>query len=210
VTASSHTAREGGGGWLREGYPRSFIIGTAFAVAWSPCIGPILGAVLTMAATSGTALQGGLLLVTYSFGLGLWFLAFGAFFGWLAPRMRRVQRQMSWLLLVAGGLFIVVGTMMFLGEFGLGPVALRIRPVRNVGSDRSLIRLARRALAKRYLAQEQDHQEPEDREGHCGLERGLQGVGEAGHDRAVNGFGQGVDLGRGAGGLPAGCLQRLR
>jgi cytochrome c biogenesis protein CcdA len=94
------------------------LIGAAFAVAWSPCIGPILGAVLTLAAASGTALQGGLLLVSYSLGLGLWFLAFGAFFGWFAPRMRRVQRYMPYLLLVAGALFILVGALMFLGDFG--------------------------------------------------------------------------------------------
>ncbi|MEZ4554404.1 MAG: cytochrome c biogenesis protein CcdA [Dehalococcoidia bacterium] len=118
TAASDATSGAGRQGWLREGYPRSFIIGTTFAVAWSPCIGPILGAVLTMAATSGTALQGGLLLVAYSLGLGVWFLAFGAFFGWLAPRMRRVQRYMPWVLMVAGALFIVVGAMMFLGEFG--------------------------------------------------------------------------------------------
>jgi cytochrome c biogenesis protein CcdA len=104
--------------WFREGYPRSFLIGIAFAVAWSPCIGPILGAVLTLAATSGTALQGGLLLVAYSLGLGLWFLAFGACFGWLSPRMRRVQRYMPALLVVSGAMFIVVGALMFLGEFG--------------------------------------------------------------------------------------------
>lgn len=105
-------------GWFRDGYPRSFVIGTAFAVAWSPCIGPILGAVLTLAAASGTALQGGLLLVAYSLGLGVWFLAFGAFFGWLAPRMRSVQRYMPWLLVGSGALFILVGALMFLGDFG--------------------------------------------------------------------------------------------
>lgn len=104
--------------WFGEGYPRSFTIGTAFAVAWSPCIGPILGAVLTLAAASGTAVQGGLLLVAYSLGLGVWFLAFGVFFGWLAPKMRHVQRYMRWVLVVAGALFVVVGAMMFLGDFG--------------------------------------------------------------------------------------------
>jgi cytochrome c biogenesis protein CcdA len=105
-------------GWLRDGYPRSFVIGTAFAVAWSPCIGPILGAVLTLAAASGTALQGGLLLVAYSLGLGVWFLAFGAFFGWIAPRIRRVQQYMPWLLVGSGALFVLVGALMFLGDFG--------------------------------------------------------------------------------------------
>ena len=103
--------------WYRSGYPRSLTIGAAFSVAWSPCIGPILGIVLTLAATSGTAAQGALLLVCYALGLGVWFLAFGAAFGWMTPRLRRVQPYMPGLMVAAGALFIVVGGLMFLGEF---------------------------------------------------------------------------------------------
>ena len=79
--------------FFRSGYPRSFAIGSAFSVAWSPCIGPILGVVLTLAATSGTAAQGALLLTFYALGLGVWFLAFGLAFGWLTPRMGSVKSQ---------------------------------------------------------------------------------------------------------------------
>ena len=104
-------------GIFRSGYPRSFAVGSAFSVAWSPCIGPILGVVLTLAATSGTAAQGALLLTFYALGLGVWFLAFGAFFGWLTPRMRSIQPHMPMLMVASGALFIVVGTLMLLGEF---------------------------------------------------------------------------------------------
>ncbi len=104
-------------GALGSGYPRSFAIGSAFSIAWSPCIGPILGVVLTLAATSGNAYQGALLLVAYSLGLGAWFLAFGAFFGWISPRLRQIQPHMPKLMIGAGALFIVVGTLMLLGEF---------------------------------------------------------------------------------------------
>ncbi|MQA00571.1 MAG: hypothetical protein GEU80_14775 [Dehalococcoidia bacterium] len=114
-TAPGHTEDERR--TLGGGYPRSFAIGTAFAVAWSPCIGPILGVVLTLAATSGTAWQGALLLVAYSLGLGLWFLAMGAFFGWLSPRLRALQPHMQTLMVVSGAIFIVIGALMFLGEF---------------------------------------------------------------------------------------------
>jgi cytochrome c biogenesis protein CcdA len=109
-----------GGGWRRfagQGYPRSLLIGAAFAAAWSPCIGPILGVVLTLAAASGTAAQGALLLACYSLGLGAWFLALGLFFGWLSPRLRRLQPHMQLLMIAGGALFIVVGALMFLGEF---------------------------------------------------------------------------------------------
>lgn len=100
-----------------QGYPRSFTIGAAFSIAWSPCIGPILGAVLTLAATTGNAGQGAVLLLFYSLGLGLWFLAFGGFFSFLQPRMRRLNPHLPWLMVGAGAIFIVVGALMFLGEF---------------------------------------------------------------------------------------------
>lgn len=103
--------------WRERGVPRSFILGTAFAVAWSPCIGPILGVVLTLAAASGTVAQGALLLLAYSAGLGMWFLAFGAFFSRIAPRLRRLGPYLPTLAVGAGLLFIVLGFLMIFGEF---------------------------------------------------------------------------------------------
>lgn len=103
--------------WQQRGVPRSFILGTAFAVAWSPCIGPILGVVLTLAAASGTAAQGATLLLAYSAGLGLWFLALGAFFGAIAPRLRRLGPYLPKLAVASGVLFIGIGFLMILGEF---------------------------------------------------------------------------------------------
>ena len=102
---------------VAEGLPRSFAIGAAFSLAWSPCIGPILGVVLTLAAASGQALQGAVLLTFYSLGLGVWFLAFGAFFGWLSPRMRRLNPYLPKLMIASGAFFILIGALMFLGEF---------------------------------------------------------------------------------------------
>lgn len=117
TTATSPTPASPGAGFLRQGYPRSVAIGAAFSIAWSPCIGPILGVVLTLAATTGTVGQGALLLLAYSLGLGVWFLAFGYFFGWLTPRLRRLQPVMGKLLAGSGVVFMFVGALMFLGEF---------------------------------------------------------------------------------------------
>ncbi|MGE3961472.1 MAG: cytochrome c biogenesis CcdA family protein [Dehalococcoidia bacterium] len=106
--------------WRRavgRGYPRSFLVGATFSIAWTPCVGPILGVVLTLAAATGSWQQGGLLLVCYALGLGVWFMLFGAFFGWLSPRMRRLGPYLPKLMIGAGAIFIVVGALMFLGEF---------------------------------------------------------------------------------------------
>jgi len=102
---------------FRDGYPRSFLVGAAFSIAWTPCVGPILGVVLTLAATTGSWQQGAFLLVCYALGLGVWFLAFGAAFGWLSPRMRALGPHLQKLMVGSGVVFIVVGALMFLGEF---------------------------------------------------------------------------------------------
>ncbi len=117
MTATAPTGPRGLRRILAAGLPRSFAIGAAFSLAWSPCIGPILGVVLTLAAASGHALQGAVLLTAYSLGLGVWFLAFGAFFGWLSPRMRRLNPYLPRLMIASGIFFIAIGALMFLGEF---------------------------------------------------------------------------------------------
>ncbi len=102
---------------VRAGYPRSLLLGSTFAFAWTPCVGPILGIVLTLAATSGTVYQGALLLLFYSLGLGLWFLGLSALFGWLSPLLRRYQRHAGRIMAVGGLTFIVVGIFMVTGQF---------------------------------------------------------------------------------------------
>lgn len=104
-------------GFWTHGYPRSFAIGVAFSVAWTPCIGPILGVVLTLAATSNTAGQGALLLTFYALGLGVWFIALAVFFSWLSPRLRKMQPYTGKLMIAGGAVFIFVGVLMLLDEF---------------------------------------------------------------------------------------------
>lgn len=111
------TPARGWRGFTGRGYPRSFLVGATFSVAWTPCVGPILGVVLTLAATTGSWQQGGLLLICYALGLGVWFMAFGAFFGWLSPKMRALGPHLQKLMILAGVVFIIVGALMFLGEF---------------------------------------------------------------------------------------------
>jgi len=100
-----------GGGMLR-----SLIVGAAFAFGWTPCVGPILAAILALAGTRDTVLQGMGLLAVYSAGLGIPFLlaaaAMDAFVGWLD----RFKRYLRWVELVAGLLLIAIGVVMILGR----------------------------------------------------------------------------------------------
>ncbi len=91
------------------GYLRSFLIGATFSLAWTACVGPILGGILTLALDSATAWQGAYLLAIYSLGLGLPFLIIGAAFGSITPLLRRIHRYSGIVYIVSGGLLIAVG-----------------------------------------------------------------------------------------------------
>ncbi len=98
-------------------YGRSFGVGSAFAVGWTPCIGPILGAILTLAASSATVLHGAILLAFWSAGLGLPFLIAGLALGTVMAGIRRLRPVMPVLEVLGGALVIVVGILIFLDRF---------------------------------------------------------------------------------------------
>jgi cytochrome c-type biogenesis protein len=96
-----------GGGWLA-----SFGLGAIFAIGWTPCIGIILGGILTMAASSGTVLTGTVLLVAYTLGLGLPFLLIAAVYD-RAPRlMAPLVRHGRTVSLIGGLLVAFIGVAM--------------------------------------------------------------------------------------------------
>lgn len=94
----------------------AYALGMAFAFGWSPCIGPILGAILTMSAASATVANGVALLGVYSIGLGVPFLLAAAFTDGLVIRLRTIGRAGRVLQLVAGGVMIVMGAAMITGH----------------------------------------------------------------------------------------------
>lgn len=104
----------GGARW--RGIPGAFVAGTALAVAWTPCVGYVLGAILTMAA-SGDAASGGLLLFIYSLGLGAPFVAAALAFGWVGRRLAAVKRHYKAVQTVAGGILIIAGVLFISGAF---------------------------------------------------------------------------------------------
>lgn len=98
------------------GYGRSFLVGSAFSVGWTPCVGPTLGAILALAATSSTVWQGGLLLVIYSLGLGIPFLAMGLAFNATRGVYERVRPFMGVVNVISGVMIIIVGILIFTGS----------------------------------------------------------------------------------------------
>jgi cytochrome c-type biogenesis protein len=98
-------------------YTRSVGLGSAFAVSWTPCIGPVLGAIIGLAATSSTVHQGAYLLLAYSAGLGLPFLVAAYALGSVTATLRRFQRIMPALEVGTGAFIVVVGILVFLNEF---------------------------------------------------------------------------------------------
>jgi cytochrome c-type biogenesis protein len=117
------------------GFLGSALVGMAFGAGWTPCIGPVLGAILGLAATSADLSRGMLLLAVYSAGLAVPFLiaavAVEGFLGWF----QRFRRYLPWVMRVSGALLVVVGILLLTGEFtrlagwlqSLTPEALRSR-----------------------------------------------------------------------------------
>ena len=105
----------------RRGWLASFGLGAIFAVGWTPCIGIILGAIVTMAATSGTVLQGGALLIAYSIGLGLPFIAIAAIYDRAPGVLRPLVRHGRAVGLIGGLLVVAIGVAMVMNWLALLP-----------------------------------------------------------------------------------------
>ena len=123
MTGGMTLAPAGGGGGGRvgrrlvgskAGLGAAFALGAIFAVGWTPCIGVILGGILTMAASSGTTLQGAVLLVAYTAGLGVPFLVIALFYDRAPGLMRPLVRHGRLVSLIGGLLVVAIGlAMMF-------------------------------------------------------------------------------------------------
>jgi cytochrome c-type biogenesis protein len=92
------------------------VAGVAFAVGWTPCIGPTLTAILGLAASSGHAGEGAVLLAAYSLGLGVPFLLTGLFFTQAMGALRPLRRHAGTAIRVVGALLVVAGVLVASGE----------------------------------------------------------------------------------------------
>jgi cytochrome c-type biogenesis protein len=94
----------------------SLAVGLAFGAGWTPCVGPVLASILFLAGTSGTIAHGILLLSAYSLGLGLPFLAAGAFSGWFLRQARRLRPYVHRIKIASGSLLVAMGVLIFAGS----------------------------------------------------------------------------------------------
>jgi cytochrome c-type biogenesis protein len=104
------------GGWLA-----SFGLGAIFAIGWTPCIGIILGGILTMAAATGTVLQGTILLIAYTLGLGLPFIAIAVVYDRSPGILRPLVRHGRAISLIGGLLVAAIGVAMIFDLLSLMP-----------------------------------------------------------------------------------------
>ena len=98
----------------KASYPLSFVFGLAFATGWTPCIGPILGSILTLAAT--TPSQAFTLLLAYSIGLGIPFILMGAFFSRMTRVIKALSKHLKYYSVVMGAFIILLGLLVLTNQ----------------------------------------------------------------------------------------------
>jgi cytochrome c-type biogenesis protein len=101
----------------KSSYPMSFVFGLAFAAGWTPCVGPILGTILTLAAT--TPAMAFNLLLTYSLGLGIPFILMGVFFSRATGLIQSMNKHLKYYSVILGGLIIVLGVLVFTNQLAV-------------------------------------------------------------------------------------------
>jgi cytochrome c-type biogenesis protein len=101
----------------RAGRGGPVLTGAAFALAWTPCTGPTLGAIVTAAGTTGSAAHGAFLLAVYCAGLGIPFLITGLAFGTVTSALQVVKRHYAVVIGAGGVVLIGMGVLIWTGEF---------------------------------------------------------------------------------------------
>lgn len=97
----------------------SFILGSAFAFGWTPCVGPILGSILLLASTSTSALQGALMLTIFSAGLAIPFLLIAIGIGSASRHVKNISKYLNIVSIIGGVFLIFLGILLVSGNIGL-------------------------------------------------------------------------------------------
>lgn len=106
--------------YLKPGNPASsFLFGATFAFGWTPCIGPVLGSALTLAATSGTVFEGSFLLTIFALGLAVPFLIIAIGIGSASRHLERLTPYLGAVSVVGGIFLVILGALLATNHFGL-------------------------------------------------------------------------------------------
>lgn len=103
----------------RLGHGRAFLIGIVFATAWTPCVGAVLGAILTLAAVSQTATTGAAMLFVYSLGISIPFLIISLVIAQVPGVLKSINRYVGVMSKVSGVLLFIIGFLLFNNTVGL-------------------------------------------------------------------------------------------
>jgi cytochrome c-type biogenesis protein len=101
------------------GYLSSALMGVFFSAGWAPCVGPVLGAILTLSMNGGSVSQGVSLLSAYSAGLAIPFLIAALGIGWVSATLRKYGKVMHYVEIGMGVILVIIGVMLFSGTFEL-------------------------------------------------------------------------------------------
>ncbi|WP_240375653.1 cytochrome c biogenesis CcdA family protein [Bacillus piscicola] len=100
-----------------DSFGGSVMFGLFFAAGWSPCVGLVLGSILTLASQSGTMMTGMAMLFIYSIGMGIPFLLVAVFYSKSLHKLRRFHKLMPRIQKAGGVIMIIMGVMLFFGYF---------------------------------------------------------------------------------------------
>lgn len=101
------------------GYLSSALMGVFFSAGWSPCVGPVLGTILTLAINGGSISLGAVLLTAYSAGLAIPFLIAALGIGWVSTILKKYGKTMRYVEIAMGVIMVIIGIMLFTGIFEL-------------------------------------------------------------------------------------------
>jgi cytochrome c-type biogenesis protein len=101
----------------KRGFVTSFFMGVFFSAGWSPCVGPVLGVILILAANSGSLVTGLWMLIAYSIGMGIPFLVSTILVDFLTRFIRRFKHAAVFFEKIFGLILVLIGILLFLGIF---------------------------------------------------------------------------------------------